>query len=249
VAIAIILAAVFVPTVFIPGITGRLYQQFAVTIAISVMISAFNALSLSPALAALLLKPRTKRRGPLGWFFGWFNRIFARASKGYIDFSSVLIRKAAFSLVFLAVVAVAAVAAGRHLPASFLPEEDQGYFMAALQLPDGASLQRTSEAARNIEKLMLNTPGVEGCMTVVGFNLLSGVANTSRSSSCRSNRGTSGPSPRRNTTPSAGTSQRGFRKSARASPSPSRRPPFPASGPSAASRSCSKTIPARTRSS
>jgi HAE1 family hydrophobic/amphiphilic exporter-1 len=178
VAIAIILAAVFVPTVFIPGITGRLYQQFAVTIAISVIISAFNALSLSPALAALLLKPRTTRRGPLGWFFGWFNRIFARASKGYIDFSSVLIRKAAFSLVFLAVVAVAAVAVGRHLPASFLPEEDQGYFLAALQLPDGASLERTSKAAQSMEKLILNTPGVEGCQAVIGFNLLSGVANT-----------------------------------------------------------------------
>jgi len=179
VAIAIILAAVFVPTVFIPGITGRLYQQFAVTIAISVVISAFNALSLSPALSALLLKPQTKRRGgPLGWFFRWFNRMFARTSKGYIGFSSVLIRKAAFSLAFLAVVAVAAVATGRHLPGSFLPEEDQGYFLAALQLPDAASLERTSKAAENVEKLMLSTPGVEGCMAVVGFNLLSGVANT-----------------------------------------------------------------------
>jgi HAE1 family hydrophobic/amphiphilic exporter-1 len=178
VAIAIILAAVFVPTVFIPGITGRLYQQFAVTIAISVIISAFNALSLSPALAALLLKPQTERRGPLGWFFGWFNRLFARTSNGYINFSSVLIRKAAFSLVFLGVMAAAAVATGRHLPASFLPEEDQGYMLAVLQLPNGASLQRTSAAAENVEKLMLGTPGVEGCQAVIGFNLLSGVANT-----------------------------------------------------------------------
>jgi len=178
VAIAIILAAVFVPTVFIPGITGRLYQQFAVTIAISVIISAFNALSLSPALAALLLRPQTRRRGPLGWFFDKFNRMFARVSKGYIGFSSVLIRKAAISLVFLALVAAAAVVTGRHLPASFLPEEDQGYILAALQLPDGASIQRTSEAAKSMENVMLGTPGVEGCLAVVGFNLLSGVSNT-----------------------------------------------------------------------
>jgi hydrophobic/amphiphilic exporter-1 (mainly G- bacteria), HAE1 family len=177
-AIAIILAAVFIPTVFIPGITGRLYQQFAVTIAISVIISAFNALSLSPALAALLLKPQTKRRGPLGAFFGWFNRAFGRATDGYVGFSSILIRKAGFSLVFLAVMGVAAVLAGRHLPTSFLPEEDQGYVLAALQLPNAASLQRTSVAAAKVEKLMMSTPGVEGCSAVIGFNLLSQVPNT-----------------------------------------------------------------------
>ncbi|HVX66863.1 MAG TPA: multidrug efflux RND transporter permease subunit [Bryobacteraceae bacterium] len=178
VAIAIILAAVFIPTVFIPGITGRLYQQFAVTIAISVIISAFNALSLSPALSALLLKPQKERRGPLGAFFRWFNRMFGRARDGYISFSSVLIRKAAFSLVFLGVMAVAAVMAGRHLPAAFLPEEDQGYILAAMQLPNAASLERTSAAAQNVEKLMMSTPGVEGCSAVIGFNILSQVANT-----------------------------------------------------------------------
>ena len=176
-AIAIILAAVFIPTVFIPGITGRLYQQFAVTIAISVIISAFNALSLSPALAALLLKPQ-KAHGPLAGFFGWFNRMFGRVTNGYVGFSGVLVRKAGFSLVFLALVGLAAVLTGRHLPASFLPEEDQGYVMAALQLPDAASLQRTSVAAAKVEDVMLNTPGVEGCLAVVGFNLLSQVANT-----------------------------------------------------------------------
>jgi hydrophobic/amphiphilic exporter-1 (mainly G- bacteria), HAE1 family len=177
VAIAVILAAVFIPTVFIPGITGRLYQQFAVTIAISVIISAFNALSLSPALAALLLKPE-KAHGPLAGFFGWFNRMFRRTTDGYVGFSAVLVRKAGFSFVFLALVAVAAVLTGRHLPASFLPEEDQGYMMAAMQLPDAASLQRTTVAAAKVENLVLNTPGVEGCLAVVGFNLLSQVANT-----------------------------------------------------------------------
>jgi HAE1 family hydrophobic/amphiphilic exporter-1 len=178
VAIAIILAAVFVPTVFIPGITGRLYQQFAVTIAISVLISAFNALSLSPALSALLLKPRTKHRGPLKVFFGWFNRVFGRTSRGYLHFSSVLIRKAAVSLVFLGLVALAAVTTGRNLPSSFLPEEDQGYLVAVLQLPHASSLQRTAAAAEKVEKIILETPGVKGCSTVVGFNMLAGVPNT-----------------------------------------------------------------------
>jgi HAE1 family hydrophobic/amphiphilic exporter-1 len=178
VAIAIILAAVFIPTVFIPGITGRLYQQFAVTIAVSVLFSAFNALSLSPALAALLLRPRKKRRGPLGILFGWFNRFYKRGSETYLNISTVLVHKAGFSLLFLTVVAVAAVMAGRRLPSAFLPEEDQGYVLASLQLPDASSLQRTSAASAKIEKMILSTPGVEGCMAVTGFNLLSGVANS-----------------------------------------------------------------------
>src|SRR5438034_981042 len=99
-AIAIILTAVFVPTVFIPGITGRLYQQFAVTIAISVLISAFNALTLSPALSALLLRPRKKSTGLLGKFFDWFNRVYGRVTEGYVGVSGALIRKVVLSLVF-----------------------------------------------------------------------------------------------------------------------------------------------------
>src|SRR5690242_7737605 len=178
VAIALILTAVFVPTVFIPGITGRLYQQFAVTIAISVILSAFNALSLSPALAALLLKPRKKSRGPLARFFDWFNRVFANATRGYVGFSSVLIHKAVLSLLFLVVVGVAAFFVGDRLPTSFLPEEDQGYVFVALQLPNAASLQRTSDAARKVEKIILQTPGVAGCTSVIGFSLLSRVQNT-----------------------------------------------------------------------
>src|SRR4029450_3727748 len=105
--IALVLAAVFVPTVFIPGITGRLYQQFAITIAISVIVSAFNALTLSPALGGLLLRPHRKARGPLGRFFGGFNRVFERATNGYLRLSSVIIRKSA-----IAVVALAAFVAG-----------------------------------------------------------------------------------------------------------------------------------------
>ena len=128
VAIALILAAVFVPTAFIPGITGRLYQQFAVTIAISVMISAFNALSLSPALCSLLLKPRHESTGSLQRIFGGFNRIFDKATNGYVSISGMLIRKMVFSMVLLCAVAAGAFLVGENLPSGFLPTEDQGYF-------------------------------------------------------------------------------------------------------------------------
>ncbi len=178
IATALILTAVFVPTVFIPGITGRLYQQFAVTIAISVIFSAFNALSLSPALAALLLKPKKKSRGPLRLFFDWFNRVFGHATEGYVRASGALIRKAGFSLLLLAAAAAVAVLIGRRLPASFLPEEDQGYVFVALQLPNSASLQRTSAAAKQVEDIILHTPGVQGCTSVIGFSLLSRVQST-----------------------------------------------------------------------
>jgi HAE1 family hydrophobic/amphiphilic exporter-1 len=178
IAIALILTAVFVPTIFIPGITGRLYQQFAATIAISVIFSAFNALSLSPALAALLLRPKKKTHGPLAGFFRWFNRVFGRATDGYVGFSGVLVRKAGFSVVFLALIAVGAVMLGTRLPSSFLPEEDQGYIYVAMQLPDASSLQRTSEAAKKVEKALLNTPGIGSCISVIGFSLLSQVQNT-----------------------------------------------------------------------
>src|SRR5437899_5327793 len=115
VAIAIILSAVFLPTVFIPGITGRLYQQFAVTIAISVLISAFNALTLSPALSALLLRPGRKTKSPLGLFFDWFNRTYGRTADGYVGVCRALIRKSAFSVLFLGLVAVWVGLVGKHL--------------------------------------------------------------------------------------------------------------------------------------
>ncbi len=178
IAIALILAAVFIPTAFIPGITGRLYQQFAVTIAISVIFSAFNALTLSPALSALLLKPRKKVRGPLGRFFDWFNQVFGRATDGYITYASLAIRRSAISLAVLAVIALIGVAIGRKLPTSFLPEEDQGYLFVSMQLPEAASLQRTGDAAANVEKIIEDTPGVDSVVTVNGFNLLSSTQTT-----------------------------------------------------------------------
>lgn len=174
VAIALILAAVFIPTAAIPGITGRLYQQFAVTIAISVLISAFNALTLSPALASLLLKPKDKRksRGPLQRFFDLFNRFFGRTTDRYVSTSGVLIHKSGFAMIALGIIAAFAVFMGSKLPTGFIPTEDQGYMFAALQLPDAASLQRTDAAAQQVSDALLHTPGIGGVIAVNGFNLL-----------------------------------------------------------------------------
>jgi hydrophobic/amphiphilic exporter-1 (mainly G- bacteria), HAE1 family len=177
VGIALVLASVFVPTAFIPGITGRLYQQFALTIAISVLLSAFNALTLSPALAALLLrKPENAsraRRGPLGKFFGAFNRYWERTTHGFVRWSDVMIRKGVLVLALLAVCGLGAVFFIGRLPSSFLPDEDQGYVYVSLQLPVAASMERTDAAARQVEKILMNTPGVHYATTVIGFNLLS----------------------------------------------------------------------------
>jgi hydrophobe/amphiphile efflux-1 (HAE1) family protein len=171
--IALVLSAVFVPTAFIPGITGRLYQQFAVTIAISVILSAFNALSLSPALAALLLRPKVESHGLLRKFFNWFNRVFGSATETYVRLSGALLRKSAIALVLLLAFGIAAGFFSNKLPASFLPDEDQGYFYANLQLPNAASLQRTEEVAKKVEDVLAKTPGVQYTTTVVGFSLLS----------------------------------------------------------------------------
>ncbi len=178
-AIALIFAAVFLPAVFIPGITGRLYQQFAVTIAISVFISAFNALTLSPALCALLLKPRRKARGPMGLFFHLFNRAFGQASKGYVSVCGRLIRKSARTLIFLAMITVLAGLLGNRIPTGFLPEEDQGYFYVAINLPDAASLERTDIACKRVEEILKNESGIEHYMSIAGFNLLNNIMMTS----------------------------------------------------------------------
>src|SRR5215475_12688857 len=143
IAIALILAAVFIPTAFVPGITGRLYQQFALTIAISVIISAFNALTLSPALSALLLRPKKESRGPLGWFFRGFNRYFAVVMEGYLHGSTLFIRRAALSMLVLLGVAAVAGVIGYRLPGGFVPNEDVGYLFLNAQLPLAASLQGT----------------------------------------------------------------------------------------------------------
>ncbi|HTV40045.1 MAG TPA: efflux RND transporter permease subunit [Candidatus Sulfotelmatobacter sp.] len=180
VSLALIMGAVFIPTIFISGITGRLYQQFALTIVISVMLSAFNALSLSPALAAKLLKPRPKDepRGPLGKFYLWFNKTFDKTRDRYVDSADRLICNSAWVLVFLAVVTAVALFLGSRLPSAFLPEEDQGYIYAVAQLPYAASLVRTDGVCKKIEAIVKKTPGVASCTTVEGFSLLSQVQAT-----------------------------------------------------------------------
>ena len=178
VAIALILAAVFLPTAFIPGITGKLYQQFAVTIAVSVIFSAFNALSLSPALATLLLRPRKEQRGPLGAFFGAFNRGFAKATDAYVNTSALLLRKWVVGVGLLLLLVGAAALFGTRLASGFLPDEDQGYLFGALQLPASASMQRNAAAAREVEQVVMQTPGVQYVSSVIGFNMLSGVTTS-----------------------------------------------------------------------
>jgi HAE1 family hydrophobic/amphiphilic exporter-1 len=173
VGIALVLSAVFIPTAFIPGITGKLYQQFAVTIAISVALSAFNALSLSPALAALILKPKREARGPLARFFGWFNRLFDHATNGYVWASGALLRKSVFSLVLVLLFGAIGLVIGGKLPTSFVPDEDQGYFYLNIQLPNSASLQRPEEVTSRIEDILARTPGVKSSVAVLGFSLLS----------------------------------------------------------------------------
>ena len=178
IAIALVLAAVFLPAAFVGGITGRLNNQFAVTIAISTLISAFNALTLSPALAALLLKPGKQSRGLLGWFFDRFNSGFGKVMHVYLVGSDVLLHKVVFSVLLLVVVALAAGFFGSRLPTGLLPEEDQGYFFLNVQLPTAASLQRTDDVAKKIEAILKDTPGVQTYNTVVGFSLLSFVNTT-----------------------------------------------------------------------
>src|SRR6266446_247323 len=178
VGIALVLSAVFIPTAFIPGITGRLYQQFAVTIAISVLLSAFNALTLSPALAALLLKPKREGKGLLQRVFNVFNRIFERATNGYVHWSGALLRKGVLTVGLLVAAVGAGVFFAGRVPSSFLPDEDQGYLYINLQLPSAASTERTDLVARKIEDVLAHTPGVATTTTVLGFSLLSFVRST-----------------------------------------------------------------------
>ncbi|HJY81320.1 MAG TPA: multidrug efflux RND transporter permease subunit [Candidatus Binatia bacterium] len=174
IAIALVLSTVFIPVAFMAGITGRLYQQFALTIAISVVISAFNALSLSPALSAKLLRPAAKARGPRGWFFAGFNRWFNRASNGYVSLAGILVRRTIVSVLFLVVIAAVAGQLGKILPGGFLPDEDNGYMVVSLQLPDAASFQRTDAVVRKLGEIVGKTPGVLGYNAITGFSMLTG---------------------------------------------------------------------------
>jgi multidrug efflux pump len=170
--IALVLSSVFIPIGLMSGIQGRLNKQFAVTIAISVLISAFNALSLSPALSAMLLRPRRETKGRLARLFGGFNRGFLRATNRYVGVSRGLVRKMAVTLALLAAFTVGAGLLGRRIPTGFVPDEDQGYLILNVQLPDAASFQRTTEVTRRIEDILAKTDGVLHTTTINGFSLL-----------------------------------------------------------------------------
>ena len=174
--IALILASVFIPVAFMSGIQGRLNKQFAVTIAISVLISAFNALTLSPALAALMLRPRKTGKGPVAKFFGVFNRGFLKLTNGYVDMSHLLIRKVLITVALLVGFTLVAGWFGGRLPKSFLPMEDQGYFFLNVQLPDASSLERTNAVSRKIDKMLAETKGIAHFNSIGGYSMLTGAS-------------------------------------------------------------------------
>ncbi|MBL8863225.1 MAG: multidrug efflux RND transporter permease subunit [Planctomycetes bacterium] len=167
--IALILSAVFIPVAFLGGLTGQMYQQFALTIAISVLLSAFSALSLSPALAAMLLKPAKQARGPLGAFYRGFNKLFEVTTGGYVAVSRILVRRSFLTILIIGGVVAGAGFFGKRLPAGFIPEEDQGIFGVAVQLPPASSLERTSALLAQIEGLLGELDGVESYQTIGGY--------------------------------------------------------------------------------
>ncbi len=178
VAIAVVLSAVFVPVAFLPGITGQLYKQFALTIAISVMISAFNALTLSPALCALLLKPRDHAaKGLLARAFGAFNRGFDAATDRYVAITSRFARKLVFGGGGMLLLLAAAAGLGKKLPGGFVPSEDQGYFSMNVQLPPAASLQRTDAVCKQVEEILRGIEGIQAIDTIAGYSILSSTSS------------------------------------------------------------------------
>ncbi len=168
IAISLVLLSVFVPVAFIPGISGELFRQFAVTISVAMVISAVNALTLSPALCAIVLRPGSHKRGPMRHVLGGIGRV----RDGYAWVVQRLVRVSALSLVLVLIVAAAAGGMARITPTSFLPEEDQGAFFINIQLPDGASVARTSAATRQVEAIVHHMPQVDGAFSVIGFSIL-----------------------------------------------------------------------------
>lgn len=176
IATTLVLAAVFVPVSLMGGITGLLYQQFAITIIFSVIISAINALTLSPALCSIWLRDKKK---PTSGFFFRFNNMFGRSVDGYERFATRLTRHAARTLIFIMIIGSAVAYLFKTLPTGLLPEEDQGYIMTAITLPDAASLNRTTEATNLAAEIISQRKDVVSVTAVAGFNMLSGVASTS----------------------------------------------------------------------
>ena len=176
--IALILSAVFVPVALLAGLVGSMYKQFALTIAISVLLSAFNALSLTPALCAMLLKTPKPMRGPLGAFFRGFNKVFDVTTKGYVNVSRLLIRRGILTIGLIGIVVIGALFFARRLPAGFIPDEDQGIFGVNVQLPPGASLARTSAVLKQVEEILGKTEGIESYQTVGGYGVVTNTYQT-----------------------------------------------------------------------
>lgn len=174
IATTLVLLAVFVPVGFLPGVTGQLYQQFAVTIAVAVVLSSVNALTLSPALAASILRPPGESRP--GLMFRLFNRGFERLEGGYVRAVRALVRRLTTVAAVFLVLAIGAYVGFITLPTGFLPEEDQGFFVVEARLPNAAALNRTTEVLETVEGTLLDTPGVTDVVSVAGFSLLSGVS-------------------------------------------------------------------------
>src|SRR5512140_1222946 len=176
VAIGLVLCAVFVPVAGMGGVTGQLYKQFALTIAVAVVFSVINALTLSPALCALLLKKPTPGRGPIAKFFKSFNRAFDWSSTRYGNIVGGLARKATRSMLLLVVVVAGIWLLGKFVPGGFIPDEDKGFLFVAVELPEGASLQRTDEILKEVEGVVCSTPGVRSAVGVAGMNILNSLS-------------------------------------------------------------------------
>jgi HAE1 family hydrophobic/amphiphilic exporter-1 len=173
IATTLVLVAVFIPVAVMGGITGRLYQQFAITVAVSVVFSSINALTLSPALCALLLRKQKPYGGPLGMFFRLFNNAFDRSTGAYMGLTRFVTGKIVRGLIFILVVTIALGVLGKKVPGGFMPEEDMGYLLVNIQLPDAASLQRSDAVAKKVEKIIRKYNEVEHITTATGFSLLS----------------------------------------------------------------------------
>jgi hydrophobe/amphiphile efflux-1 (HAE1) family protein len=176
--IALVLTSVFVPVAFLGGITGQLYRQFALTLSVSVLLSALVALSLTPALCAMLLRPRKRSRGPIGWLLSVFNRIFGRITNGYVKVSRTVIRLAPLAVLLILGLYMQTWHMAKTIPSAFLPQEDLGYLLVNLQLPDASSLARTDAAMSEGARIMKATPGVDTVVSFTGFGILAG-ANAS----------------------------------------------------------------------
>lgn len=182
VAIALVLCAVFVPVAFMGGLVGQMYRQFAITLSISVLLSALVALTLTPALCRMMLRPRREMRGPVGAFLRGFNRMFDKATRGYLSVVRVTLRRVALSLAVLAAIYAGAGALSRTLPTTFVPDEDLGYFFVAFQLPDGASMERNDLLMKRAEADIRKVKGVREVLTLGGLNLMTGAYTSNNSS-------------------------------------------------------------------